>query len=128
MARLLATERLERLDDVRHDLVQHPEERRGWGDLYKWIDFSSNVNLHFGDSRSGCFVIQSKLTAGYQKVSKLHTTKVSSICRLYLYLLQSTMERWMYWRSRTPMARLAARIQASRMMSRWARRIRFDYI
>ena len=29
VARLLAAERLERLDDVRHDLVQHPEERRG---------------------------------------------------------------------------------------------------
>ena len=35
-----------------------------------------------------------------------------------LYLLQRTMQRWMYCRSRTPMAMLAARITAIKIRSR----------
>ena len=40
------------------------------------------------------------------------------IRRKYLYLLHKTMQRWMYWRSRTPMARLAARMTAISIRSR----------
>ena len=40
------------------------------------------------------------------------------IWRKDLYLLHKTMQRWMYWRSRTPMAKLAARITAIRIKSR----------
>ena len=35
-----------------------------------------------------------------------------------LYLLHKTMQRWMYCRSRTPMAKFAARITAINMRSR----------
>ena len=35
-----------------------------------------------------------------------------------LYLLQRTMQRWMYCRSRTPIAMLAARITAIKIRSR----------
>ena len=40
------------------------------------------------------------------------------IWRKDLYLLHKTMQRWMYWRSRTPTAKLAARITAIRIKSR----------